>query len=352
MKILFLTRKYPPQTGGMENQSYNLIKNFKELNGENNTFVIANKKGNKFLIFFLPYSFFKALYIIWKNKITHLHLSDGLLAFEGYLIKKLTGVKTAITIHGLDITYKNKIYQNLIPYSVSKLDKLICVSNNTKKECIKKGIPKEKIVVIPNGINPEEFIINKPKKQLRKKLESKLNLKLENKKILLTVGRLIKRKGVEWFVLNVMTKLKDNYIYLIAGEGEERENIEKAIEKNRLQEKVFLLGKVNKEMLKLLYNSADLFIMPNIKVRGDAEGFGIVALESGSCGLPVIASNIEGLSDAVINGETGWLVEEKNAERFVEKIETKRLISKKVIGTIHKKFSWNKISKEYSKKLK
>jgi hypothetical protein len=113
MKVLFLTRKYPPVVGGMENQSYNLIKNFKEINKEN--FLIANKKGNKFLPFFLIGSFFKALYLIWKEKITHLHLGDGLMALEGKWIKSLTGVKTMVTIHGLDITHKNIVYQKIIP---------------------------------------------------------------------------------------------------------------------------------------------------------------------------------------------------------------------------------------------
>ncbi len=347
MKILFLTRKYPPIMGGMENQSYNLIINFKRLNRDN-TFVIANTKGNKFLPIFLPYSFFRALYLIYKNEITHLHLSDGLLAFEGKLIKKITGVKTAITIHGLDITYKNWIYQKIIPKSINKLNKIICVSNHTKQECIKRGIPKEKIVVIPNGVNTKEFFINKPKRELRRILSKKLNLNLENKKILLTVGRLVKRKGIEWFVSNVMPKLSNDYIYLIAGKGEERESVENSIKNNNLQNRVFLLGKTDGEMLKLLYNSADLFIMPNIKVKGDLEGFGIVAIEAGSCGLLVIASNIEGIKDAVINGKTGWLVKEKNAEAFINKIKYYKLSRKDIRKIVNKKFDWENIAKIYA----
>lgn len=350
MKILFLTRKYPPITGGMENQSYNLIKNFKELNKE--IFVIANKKGNKFLLIFLPYSFFKALYLIWKNKITHLHLSDGLLALEGKWIKKLTGVKTAITIHGLDITYKNSVYQKVIPKSINKLDKIICISNNTKKECIKRGVSKNKCVVIPNGVNINEFILKGTKKALRKKLSDKLNINLENKKILLTTGRLVKRKGVEWFVNNVMPKLNKDYIYLIAGNGEEKENIEKAINDNNLKNKISLLGKTDFETLKLLYNSADLFIMPNISVPGNIEGFGLVAVEAGSCGLPVITSGIEGIKNAVINGKTGWIVGEKNVKGFIEKINTKPIKKRIVMQTVKNNFDWKKIVKKYLEVLR
>ena len=201
MKILFLTRVYPPVMGGLENQSFNLINNFKKINKE--TFTIINTRGKKNLPFFIPCSFFKALYLIWKNKITRLHLSDGVLAFEGFLIKKLTGIEAAITIHGLDITYKNWFYQRTVPYFIKNLDKIICVSSYTKKQCIDRAISENKITVVPNGVNCNQFILTESKEILREKLSKKLNIKLEGKKILLTTGRLIKRKGVEWFVSNV-----------------------------------------------------------------------------------------------------------------------------------------------------
>ena len=110
MKLLFITRKYPPSVGGMENYSYELFKHLKIINED--TYLIANKYNNKVLTFFIPYSFFKALYLIWTKRITHVHLGDGLLAFEGKLIKKITKVKTSITVHGLDITFDNSFYQS------------------------------------------------------------------------------------------------------------------------------------------------------------------------------------------------------------------------------------------------
>ncbi len=351
MKILFLTRVHPPVVGGLENQSFNLINNFKKINKE--TFTIINTKGKKSLPLFIPYSFSKALYLIWKNKITHLHLSDGVLAAEGFLIKKLTRVKTAITIHGLDITYKNWIYQKIVPNSIKKLDKIICVSNHAKKQCIERGIPKSKITVIPNGVNSNEFILKDSQKNLKEKLSERLNIKLEDKKILLTTGRLVKRKGIGWFVNNVIPKLDNNYIYLVSGDGKERRNIENVIaEKTDLAKKVILLGKTDFETLKLLYNSADLFIMPNIKIEGDMEGFGIVAIEAGSCGLPVIASGIEGIKDAVINGKTGWLVKENDIEAFVNKIKAEPLDGNKVRETVSDNFDWQIISNKYAEVLR
>lgn len=361
MKILFLTRVHPPVTGGLENQSYNLINNFKKINKE--TFSIINTKGKKALPYFLPYAYAKALRLIKKHKITHVHLSDGVMALIGARLKKKTGVKVAVTIHGLDVTFDNKYYQKIIPKRINELDKVICISENTKKECLKKGIDKNKIVVVPNGVNSNEFVIRKPKAELREKLSKEININLKGKKILFTSGRLVKRKGVEWFVSNVMPKLGKDYIYLISGDGGEREMIEKAINQKNLKN-VYLLGKTDFEVLKLLYNSADLFIMPNISVRGDVEGFGLVAVEAGSCGLPVIASKVDGIPAAVLEGKTGWLVKEKDVEGFVRKIKLGvggsgdsglgggsrgggKLSRKKVRNEVKNHFDWGRIVGEY-----
>jgi len=349
MRILFLTRVHPPIVGGLENQSYNLIKNFKKINKD--TFTIINRKGKKNLPFFIPYSFFKALYVIKKNKITHMHLSDGVLTFEGYLLKKLTGVKTFVTVHGLDLTFENSLHQKFNVNNLKKLDKIICISENTKNICISKGIPKNKCVIIPNGINTGEFIINKNKKELKSKLFDKLHIDLNNKKILITTGRLVARKGVNWFVNNIMPKLGSECIYLVVGDGEEKAKIKNSIKENNLNEKVHLLGKVDFQILKEIYNIADLFIMPNITIKGDVEGFGLVAIEAGSCGVSVITSGIEGIKGAIINGETGWIVGEKNIEGFLDKINNANLNKEKVKKTIKENYSWEKIVEIYEREM-
>lgn len=350
MKILFLTRVHPPIIGGLENQSYNLIKNFKKLNKD--TYKIANTYGKKNLPFFLPYSFLKSIYLIKKHNITHLHLSDAVLAPLGTLIKKITGVKTFITIHALDIKYENSLYQKIIPSSVNKLDGIICVSENTKRECIKRKISKEKISIIPNGINTKEFILPKSKSNIKKKLEKKFNIKLKDKKILLLHGRQVRRKGTRWFVENIMPSLGNEYVCIISGAGPENEEIKKTIEKKKLEKKVFMLNKTSNEDLKLLYNSSDLFIMPNITISGDAEGFGIVIIEAGSCGLPTITSGIEGTKDAVINGKTGWIVGEKNKKEFIQKIKNSKFKKREIQKEVEKHFDWKKIAEKYSRVMK
>ncbi len=348
MKILFLTRSYPPSVGGMEIFNYNLFSNFKSFN--KNSFLIANTHGKKFIPFFIFFSFFRAIFLIKKRKITHLHIGDSFLSPVGYIIKLICRVNTSINVYGLDITFKNRIYQKVIPFFVKKMDLVVCISKATKNECVVRGINSKKCIIIPCGINPNEFIVSNQKnvrKNILKYLSKKFSTPLYDKKIILTVGRLVKRKGHGWFIQNVMPSLPIKYVYLIAGDGPEKDSISRKISKLNLGSRVYLLGKISDKFKKNLYNSADLFVMPNISIEGDMEGFGIVSIEAGSVGLPTVASNIEGIKDAVLSGKTGWLVEEKNVKKFLDKISNVNLRKDTVRQETVKYFSWEKIASKY-----
>lgn len=354
MKILFLTRACFQETGGFENLSYNLIENFKKIN--KNTFFISNKKkGRESLPFFFILSFLESLYLIKKHKIDYLHISDPVLAPEGFFLKLLTGVKVAVNTHGLDVVYTKFFYQEIILPFLRRMDIVICISEKTKQECLKRRISSNKCIIIPCGINPNEFQIKNKQKMKEKTLNylsKQLGINLKNKKILLTVGRLVRRKGHEWFISNVMCKLNSNTIYLITGDGQEKENIERAIIQKGLRKRVFMLGKISDNLKIQLYNLADLFIMPNIRVEKDMEGFGIVAIEAGIAGLETIATGLEGIKDAVLDGQTGWLVKEKNAKDFIDKITGKRLNKEKISKLVNSLFSWENVVKRYYEELK
>ncbi|MBT3369029.1 MAG: glycosyltransferase family 4 protein, partial [Nitrospina sp.] len=301
----------------------------------------------KHLIWFFPYSFFKALYLIRKHSVQHVHLCDGLLSPVGVLLKFLTGAKVTVTIHGLDITYPRPLYQMFIPRCVTKLDGVVCVSHSTHDECVRRVIPCPNCTVIPNGIRPNQLYREQPINELRRKLESLIGISIKNKKTLFTIGHLVKRKGVAWFVKNVMPRLEDSCLYVVAGEGPERGKIQAVVDQYNLQGCVLLSGEISDEDRRLIYNASDIFIMPNITVPGDVEGFGIVALEAGSCGLPVVASDIQGLRDAVIDGKTGYLVEEGNVEGFVGKITDMNLKKDQIRKIVNSTFDWAKIYKDY-----
>ncbi len=342
MKLLFVTRKFPPAVGGMEQLSAALAIEFSNLA---DTTVISWGGSQIYLPFFLMSAFIKSLYLIPSKKITHIHLGDALLSPLGLFLKFIFSVKSSVTVHGLDITYRLPIYQLIIPKAANKLDKIICVSLATKKECIKRGIEQNKCAVIPNGIYPSNFKINANKKDL----ENIIGVSLDNKKVMVTVGRLVKRKGVYWFIKNVVPCLPKNYLYLVVGEGPEKEKIIEIINKLNLHGSVLILGRIPDHELSTIYSTTDIFIMPNIKVKGDIEGFGIVALEATSYGLPVVASDLEGIKDAVIDRKNGILVHPEDKEEFIKAItKTVKILDKKSIKDFTiKNYSWHKIAKEY-----
>jgi len=344
--ILFISRNYPPMKGGLENYSYNLIRLFENHLG---TYKIVLGKPRTHLLWFIPYCFVKALYLILSKDVKRLHLCDAFLAPLGLALGKLTGIQVTLSVHGLDITYPNRLYQYVIPRSAGKLDHIICVSKWTRMECIGRGIPVQKCSVIPNGVEAESF--QGSISAGRRAIEELMGEHIGGRKIILYVGRLIERKGVKWFVSEVMPKLDRIYLLLVVGDGPEYEYIKQVIETTGLGKRVFLLGAVDDETRNSIYRAADIFIMPNVTIPGDVEGFGIAALEAGVNGLPVLASDIQGLKDAVIDGETGYLLEEKCARGFIEKIYSLNMERDVVRSVVKRVYGWDRIFRSYERVL-
>lgn len=347
MKLLFLSRAYPPIIGGLENHNYEL---YQQLQKKAHTDSIINTKGKTALPFFIPYCCLKSIFLL--RKYDAIVLGDGVLLCIGWLIKLISPNKPVICIvHGLDITYSNYFYQYFwINIFLPKIDKIIAVSRATADTVMDQGINKSKLEVIPNGINP--LSINHP--QNRKQLENILQVSCKKKTILLTVGRLVKRKGVHWFINHVMPFLNEQFIYVIVGDGSDRDSINKIIIEKNLSNRVFCLGFVDNNVKNIIYSSADLFIQPNIKVAGDMEGFGISVLEANTHGLAVLGADIEGLKDSITENKNGWLLESKNPSGFIKKIEevTQSDFKLKQAGENARAFClqnycWDKIADQY-----
>jgi phosphatidylinositol alpha-1,6-mannosyltransferase len=347
-RFLFITRNYPPKVGGLEAYSYNLIKEFEK---NHSVFKIVLTRSIIHLLWFLPYSLLLALFLTWKHRIGHIHLCDGVLSPVGVLLKFFSNARLSISIHGLDITYRNLFYQLLIPWCIARLDKIICVSHATLQECRRRGISALKCTVIPNGIHPDEIYLPNSKNELRAKLEKRIGASLQDITILVTVGRLVERKGVAWFISQVMSCLDTSYCYLVVGNGPEYKRIKELCTSRELGRRVFMLGEVKMEERNLIFNASDIFIMPNITVSGDLEGFGIVAIEAGSCGLPVIAAKTQGIRDAVLDGKTGILVAEKDVAGFLSAIKNIDLKKAEIRSVVNSAFSWSRIYQRYREVL-
>lgn len=343
MKVLFITRKHPPQVGGMEKYSYELIKNFPE-----DKEVIALNKPQIHLIWFLPYALIKGIFL--SKKVDLVYLCDSLLAPIGLIIKKISRKPVISGAMGLDITYNNWIYQNFNVRCLKYIDKVVAISRATVNECIARGIHRNNCVFIPVGIEKNINI----KKNENKDISKFIGSNTKDNKILLTVGRLVKRKGVNWFVKNVLGELRENVIYLIVGDGPEKDEIKKNAIKRNIEGRVLFLGQVSNDNLNLIYKSSDIFVMPNIKVKGDMEGFGIVAIEASMHGLPIIASDLEGIKDAIADNKNGILVNPgdvcgyvKNINSLLDNDEYKNQLGIRFKKYTEDNYGWDKIIKRY-----
>src|SRR5205085_3650607 len=206
----------------------------------------------------------------------------------------------------------------VIPRCLRRMDKIICVSSYTRQQCIRRGVPPSLCEVVPNGVNLSEFTDHYTSQGMRN-LQSAAVDCLRGRKVLLTVGRLIERKGVVHFLTEIMPRIlaqRQDVCYLIIGEGPERDLIETRITSLHLNDHVVLLGRVDDDTLRAAYHLADLFVMPNIPVQNDIEGFGLVALESAAAGRYVVASKLAGIPEAIVPGENGTLLDPLDSEAF------------------------------------
>ena len=232
------------------------------------------------------------------------------------------GVRTAAITHGLDVTTPFPPYQWVVPRVFDALDAIFPVSRATAQACQDRGAAPEHLHVVPNGIDADRFAPPTDRATDRRALNADQHgSALPSDAILLcSVGRQVKRKGTAWFVDQVMPRLPSDVHYWIAGDGPQDDAIRAAIARHDLGDRVRPLGRIPNDALARLYRGADLFVMPNIPVADDLEGFGIVLLEAGQCGTPAIAARLDGIQDVITDGVNGHLVPSKSPEAFAEAI--------------------------------
>lgn len=335
--VLCVTRAFPPVIGGMERLSADLIA---ALGQKTRVRVIANRHGKKALPWFLPWAAFQMTRI--APQVDVIHLGDPLLAV---LLLALPGLRkpVTVTVHGLDILYPSPLYQALIRRSFPRVNLAFCISRFVE-QCVRERFPTVKTVVLPPGQSGSCAVPGATRADLVRALGHTLPSGL----LLLAVARLVRRKGLVWFVEQVLPKVPDASL-LVIGDGPERPRIVELAQRAGGRDRVFLAGLVSRETLNLAYTVADLLVMPNIPVRGDAEGFGLVALEAASAGLPMIAANLEGIPDAVIPNETGILVAPQDAiswstalNRLLRDSMTRRQLANQAPKVIRERFSWDR----------
>lgn len=242
----------------------------------------------------------------------------------GDRIRRAGAITAAIPV-GRDVTLPNPMYQALVPRVLRTLDLVLPISRATATECTDRGTDPAKVHVVPCGVDsPGDGPAGQgqgPRQRLIELLRARgMNLP-DGALLLLSVGRHQERKGFHWFVDAVMPALRERAVYLLAGNGPMTPAIEERIRARGLADRVFLLGQVPEETLAALYAGSDLFIMPNIPVAGDIEGFGVVMIEAGAAGRPVVAAGLEGIRDVITEGINGNLVRSGDADGFIAAID-------------------------------
>lgn len=243
-------------------------------------------------------------------------LSSG--SWLGLALRRLFGCRVINYIHGEEIT-------TVMPYRffgqkrreyLHAADAIVAVSGFTRQALVDlMGVDAEKIELIHNGVDAERF------QPGPKNLALIQRYGLQGKHVLLTVGRLVPRKGFDMTLRALPRIVADcpDCHYLILGEGEYRARLEEIVREEGVGRHVTFTGRVAEAELADHYRLCDLFLMPNRELSDhDTEGFGLVFLEANACGKAVIGGRAGGVVEAVRDGETGLLVDGSNPAEITE----------------------------------
>ena len=233
---------------------------------------------------------------------------------------RATGVRRIVALtHGHEVWWSR-----LWPFSAAiarigrAVDALTYLGEFTRGE-ISKALDSDsaaKLVRIAPGIDTEHFTPRSDAKDLRE------SLGLGNKKVIVSVGRLVHRKGQDVLIeaMPEIIKSIDDVHLLLIGEGPYKKELEKRIKNLGLANRVTFVGRVQYADLPRYICVGDVFAMPSrSRLAGlEVEGLGIVYLEASACGLPVIGGVSGGAPDAVLQGETGFSVDGRSAHEVAE----------------------------------
>ena len=274
-------------------------------------------------------------------------------------LNMLLFIPYVISIYGLDLmTFLSKSrLDGLISRALlRRASTLMAISQFTKDEILKTGYERpDRICVVYPGVDIQEF---------RPDIESeriKLRFGLSSKRVLLSIGRLVRRKNHETVLraLPGVIEMLPDTVYLIVGEGREEGHLRRIVKELGLEDHVIFTGYIDQKDLPSCYSACDLFVMPSDIVEGSFEGFGIVFLEANACGKPVIGSNISGVAEAVEHGVTGLLVDPKDYDGIKDAIirlltdkEYSRKLGENGRKRASQKFTWESAGKKVDALLK
>ena len=311
-RLTILVRMSNSDLEEQENSEFNVV-NISCLNGLN----INNPFSFIFMV--IAYSVY-GLFYARRHRIDLCYATIAHIGIAALVIRKIWRIPYVLAVHGMEVAGPTSIGRKWMKPVLANASACIVLADRQRRSLKVLGVEDRKIVTIPEGIDSEKFY---PKKKCLSIIERH---HLSGKKVILTVGRLVTRKGHDKVIeaMPAVAARIPDAVYLIVGTGPEERKLKNLAISKKVQDRVIFTGYVPEALLVDYYSVSDVFIMPSREIGMDIEGFGLVFLEANACGKPVIGGDSGGVSDAVADGVSGILVDPESAVA-VEKAITKLL---------------------------
>ena len=313
-------------------------------------------KPNSFVDWIMQMNFnliAKASEIMQKEgKFDVIHAHDWLVAYAAKTLKHSYDIPMVATIHATEAGRNSGIHDEtqryindtewLLTYEATE----VVVNSNYMKNQVQGlfGLPFEKINVIANGVNINNFT------GVERDYDFRRQYAMDNEKIILYVGRLVYEKGVQ-HLISAMPKILNGYHdakLIIAGKGGMMDELKGQAEAMGLGNKVYFTGHLNAKQVQKMYKCADLAVFPSTY-----EPFGIVAIESMLAGIPTVVSDVGGLNEIVEHGVNGMKSYSGNANSIADSVlnllydqKLCDTVSKNAKAKVKEEFNWNKIAQD------
>jgi len=375
MDLLVVTWNYPPRRGGIENLLKHLCAG---LRARHRVVILTSygkasqeKEPDVFraplpgLACFAIYALWRGALILARRAEIRVVLSGSALATPLVLTLARLFRRHAVALtHGLDVIHRNFFYQTLCVSCLKYCDGIVANSGYTARLVKSKGVSEERLRVISPGVDGERFEIVADPGGIKRRWG------VENKKIMLFVGRLAKRKGVREFIEHCLAEIVrrvPDAVFLVVGDNPteslaHHENvageIAATISKLDLAKQARLLGALGDGEIAELYRACDVVVLPALPLPHDVEGFGMVALEAAAAAKPVVATRVGGVPDAVQDGESGILVEPGDYPCLTQVIAELLQNPDRASGLgrcartrVRERFAWRRIVEDYERML-
>ncbi len=375
MRILMLSWEYPPRIiGGISRVVYELAQNLGRCGNEVHVITcwepgtaeheldrfvtvhrvhVYNNASNNFVEWVMQLNFAMVEYavdLVKNTKFDIIHGHDWLIAYAARILRKSFCLPLITTIHATEYGRNCGIHNDMQrtinsveSWLINESDRIIVNSNYMWKELVTVfNTDNKKLRIINNGIDLGKFDNMAVDPVFRQ------NYAAGNEKIVFFVGRLVNEKGVH-VLLNAIPEILKNYNdvkFVIAGKGPCLNNLIELSEQLNITHKVYFTGFVSEEVLLKLYKCSDIAVFPSTY-----EPFGIVALEGMVAGIPVVVSDVGGLSEIVDHREDGMKFYSGNsnslADCILELLKNNGLterIKNNALKKVHRLYNWDNIT--------